>query len=93
MVGMPKTLKTRKDWINACEYAKSTGTGKAALAARLQSLKNDKFMLVLKDSSADKPAEEQTPEDYESVIDPACEKARLGFTDGEINNLIGELNK
>jgi hypothetical protein len=91
MVGTPSTLKTKADWLNAVEYAKSSASGKAGMIARLQALKQHKFMLVLKESSAGKDPEEQTPEDYEQVIDPASEKIRLGFTDAEINNLIGGL--
>jgi hypothetical protein len=91
MVGLPNLLKTRQDWSNAAGYAKSTGDGKAVMIKRLLELKDNKTILVLKASAASKEAEEQTQEDFEAVPDPACEKLRLGFTDGEIDELIGGL--
>jgi hypothetical protein len=91
MIGLPKDLKTKQDWLNAVEYAKSTGEGKAELKNRLMALKNQTTVLVLKAASIDKLPEEQTEADYEPVPDPACEKLRLGFTDSEINDLIGGL--
>ncbi len=48
-------------------------------------------MLVLKRTSKDKPAEEQTPEDFENVENPACAKHKLGFTDDEINALLSKV--
>jgi len=45
----------------------------------------------LKKSSEKKPAEEQTPEDFEAVNDPNCEFARLEFTLAEVDSLIGSL--
>jgi hypothetical protein len=91
MVGLPKTLNTKKDWLNAVEYAKATGDGKGVMRSRLLELKNNTTMLVLKPSAASKPSEEQTPEDFKSVANPGCEKLRLGFTDAEIDQAIGEL--
>jgi hypothetical protein len=91
MVGFPKDLKTKKDWQNAVDYAIATGSGKAELKTRLVELKGFTTVLVLKETSRGKEAEEQTPDDYEPVPDPACEKIRLGFTDSEIDKLIGGL--
>jgi hypothetical protein len=91
MVGLPNKLNTKADWLNAAQYAKTTGDGKAEMSARLLSLKTHSTILVLKASSANKESEEQTPEDYEAKADPGCEKARLGFTDAEIDDLIGGL--
>jgi hypothetical protein len=54
-------------------------------------LKNNTTMLVLKPSAAGKPSEEQTPDDFKPAADPNCEKLRLGFTDAEIDQYIGEL--
>jgi hypothetical protein len=88
---LPNLLKTRQDWINAVDYAKSTGNGKAAMKKRLLELKGNETILVLKASAAGKEPEEQTPADFEAVPDPACEKLRLGFTDVEIDELIGGL--
>jgi hypothetical protein len=91
MVGFPKMLKTKKDWENAVAYAIATGEGKAELKNSLLDLKGFTTVLVLKKASKGKPAEEQTPEDFEAVADPACEKNRIGFTDSEIDVLIGGL--
>jgi hypothetical protein len=91
MVGLPDLLKTKQDWINAVDYAKSTGNGKAVMKKRLLELKNNKTILVLKAAAAGKDPEEQTQADFEAVPDPACEKLWLGFTDTEIDELIGGL--
>lgn len=91
MVGLSPSLSTKQDWINAVEYVKSTGEGKGAIRTRLLELKNNSKMRVLKAAAESKPPEEQTPDDYKSVDDPNCEKIRLGFTDAEIDELIGGL--
>jgi len=91
MIGTPKELKTKQDYLNAAEYAVASGEGKAALRNRLLGLKNNSTMLVLKKASEKKPSEEQTEDDFEAVSDPACEKNRLGFSDREIDQLIGDL--
>lgn len=91
MIGLPKQLSTKADWLNAVKYAKTTGDGKAEMQNRLLSLKTHCTILVLKKASAGKDSEDQTPEDYEAAVDPGCEKARLGFTDAEIDELIGGL--
>jgi hypothetical protein len=91
MVGFPKQLKTKTDWLNAVAYAKETGEGKTELVSSLLELKNHTMVLMLKAASKNKPAEEQTPEDYEPKPDPACEKILLGFSDSEIDELIGGL--
>lgn len=88
MVGFPKELKTKRDWINTANYVKSTGDGKAAFQRRLLELKSHTTVLVLKPASASKPAEEQTEADFKLVDDPNCEKLRLGFTDQEIDALM-----
>ena len=92
MVGLPPSLSTKQDWFNAVDYAKTTGEGKGAMRTRLLELKNNSKMRVLKDSAKSKPSEEQTPDDFKSVDDPNCEKLRIGFTDAEIDQLIGGLN-
>jgi hypothetical protein len=91
MVGLPKKLSTKADWFNAVDYAKTTGDGKAAMRARLLSLKQNSTILVLKASAAEKDSKEQTPEDFEAVADPGCEKLRIGLSDTEIDELIGGL--
>ena len=91
MVGFPKTLSTKADWLNAYSYAITTGDGKATLKTRLLSLKENSKMFVLKKSSMGKDSEDQTPEDFEAVDNPGAEKIRLGMTDAEIDELIGGL--
>ncbi|GHV90438.1 hypothetical protein AGMMS50268_09410 [Spirochaetia bacterium] len=92
MVGLPVSLSTKQDWLNAVNYAKATGDGKGTMRARLLELKSNSKMLVLKAAAEVKPPEEQTPEDFKSVDDPNCEKLRIGFTDAEIDQLIGGLD-
>ncbi|GHU66507.1 hypothetical protein FACS189447_07500 [Spirochaetia bacterium] len=91
MVGLPKDLFTKEDWLNAVGYANSTGQGKSVMIARLNGLKQNIKINVLKQSSAGKDSEELTPEDFEPVDDPNCEIKRLGFSETEINGLIGGL--
>jgi hypothetical protein len=91
MVGVPKQLSTKADWLNAVNYAKSSGDGKAEMRGRLLSLKQNSTILVLKKSAENKNSEDQTPEDFHAVADPGCEKLKLGFTDTEIDELIGGL--
>jgi len=91
MVGLPNIILTKQDWLNAVDYARSTGKGKDVMIARLTGLKQNTKINILKLTSQDKPAEEQTPDDFEPVDDPNCDLIRLGFTEREINNLIGAL--
>jgi hypothetical protein len=91
MVGFPKRILTKQDWYNAVNYTKTSGSGKMDLIKRLQNLKDNTKILVLKAASKDKKPEDQTPDDYEAVDDPGCEKLRLGFTDSELDTLIGGL--
>jgi len=91
MVGLPIDLFTKKDWNNAVDYAVSTGDGRDVMAARLENLKNNTKMNVLRKESVGKPADELTPDDFEAVDDPNSEFARLGFTVAEIDGLTGRL--
>lgn len=91
MVGFPKELRTKQDYLNAVAYVKSTGAGKTLLLARLESLKANTKIMVLKESSKAKPSEEQTQEDYKAIDDPNCEMIRLGFSETEINKIISEV--
>ena len=54
-------------------------------------MRDDHYMNVLKEESKEKPVEEQTPEDYEPVDNPAAEKYRIGITDEEIENMMEAL--
>lgn len=91
MIGFPKDLRTKQDFLNAVEYVKATGEDKATLIARLESLKATITMMDLKESSRSKRADKQLQEDYASVPDPNCEMGHLGFSEAEIDYLIGRL--
>ena len=91
MVGYPKELRTKQDYLNAVGYVKSTGTDKAIMISRLESLKSNTTIMVLKKSSEGKDPEEHTQADFEAVPDPNCEMKRLGFTEAEIDKLLGGL--
>lgn len=91
MIGIPKVYNSKEDYYNAVDYANEHNSGKGIVLAALNSLKDNVYMLVLKESSKDVPAEKQTPEDFEKVENPNCDKVRLGFTDGEIEALMKKL--
>ena len=92
MIGLPTEMQTKQDWNNAVDYAVQHKTGITTMITRLEDLRDNIYMNVLKESSKDVPADEQTPDDYEQVENPACEKNRLGFSDAEINALIARLH-
>lgn len=91
MVGVPKYCQTKKDWQNAVAYAIEHNTGKRELYSRLEHLRDDHYMNILKESSRNKPSEELTQDDYKPVENPAAEKIKLGFSDVEINSLMEAL--
>jgi len=91
MVGIPNNLLTKKDYYNAVDYVISTGDGKSVLIARLNNLKANITINVLKETSAGKDAEELTADDFQPESDPNCELNRLQFTEAEVDSLIGRL--
>jgi hypothetical protein len=91
MVGFPKNLLTKQDYLNAVEFVNSGGGGRDILIQGLMGLKSFNKINVLKSGSAGKPAEEQTPEDYKAIDDPNCAMIRMGFSIEEIDDLIGRL--
>lgn len=93
MIGFPKDLRTRQDYLNACEYVQKTGEGAELLIARLEWLKATTTAQGLKAESWSKRAEKQQQSDYEPVADVNCEMYRLGFTAPEIEKLIGGLKR
>lgn len=93
MTGFPKELHTKQDFLNAVRYVKAGGEGKEILIARLERMKVSTTMMALKESSKSKRAEKQQQEDYIPVPDPNCEMRRLGFTENEIDSLIGGLKE
>lgn len=91
MIGFPKDLRTKQDFLNAVEYVKLSGEDKAILITRFESLKATTTMMDLRESSRSKRADKQHQEDYAPVPDLNCEMNRLGFTKEEIDCLIGEV--
>lgn len=91
MVGIPSKYNTKKDYENAVDYAVKTNSGKGEVARVLHDLQDNVYMLVLKETSKDVPAEEQKADDFEKVLNPACKKNKLGFTDQEINALLAKV--
>lgn len=89
MIGFPKELHTKQDYLNAVEYVKSAGEGREILTARLLALKGSTTRMELRESGRSKRAEKQQQEDYAPVADTNCEMVRLGFTPEEIDRLIG----
>jgi hypothetical protein len=92
MVGIPMVLATRQDWLQVFSYVETENTPelRSELLARLVALNETRYMNVLKDG-VDKPPEEQTPEDYERVLDPASSFVRSGLSEDEIQEMIGAL--
>lgn len=88
MVGIPESCQTKKDWQNAVKYAASNNEGKMIMFRRLEHLRDDHFMKVLKKGSESKKPEELTDDDYELVDNPSAPRHRLGFTDGEITAMM-----
>ena len=88
-----ENLRTKQDYLNAAAYAKQSGEGKTALTARLCRMKTSVTRMDLKESSRAMRADRQHQEDYIPVQDPCCEMRRLGFTEEEIDELIGGLQQ
>jgi hypothetical protein len=70
--------------------AKKDAGLKNELRSRLVALKNTRHIKVLKDG-INKPAEEQTPDDYEDALDLASPFVRSGLSEGEVDTMIGAL--
>lgn len=91
MWGSPNNLNSAADYKNAVDWCRARNSGKAEMIAKLEGLRDDVYILTLKESSKDKPADEQTADDYEQTLDPNPPKKRLGITDAQINTWIEEL--
>lgn len=92
MVGLPRNCQTRQDWINAVTYAEQHPQHKAALRLRLNGLAQSKTMKVLKADAPSDP-EEQTPEHFEDVIDPASPFAASGLSEAEISDMLRRMEE
>ncbi|MBR1913148.1 MAG: hypothetical protein IJ828_12475 [Treponema sp.] len=90
MIGFPSVLNTKQDYLNAVEYVKSDRADRKKLVRMLESLRDNIYMNVLKDSSKEKSTEDLTPDDYMAVENPNCDKLRLGISDKEIESWIKE---
>jgi len=90
MIGYPAILETKDDYENALAYVKEHKEFASRFRAQLENLKSNIYKKVLKEEAQEKDPEELTPEDFEDVFDPTCEKNRLGFTDAEIDRMIKE---
>ena len=91
MIGIPQTLNTKTDWLNAFEIAKGDSATASVFCARLKALRDNRQIRTLKKSSESKTAESQTPDDYELTDDPGAEIFRLGFTVAAVEKMIKEL--
>ena len=89
MRGIPATLATRADWLNAYEAARGTPGGQD-LKARLCALQATRTILMLK-KGAPTDLDLQTQTDFEPVADPASAFARSGLSDAEISTMIANL--
>jgi hypothetical protein len=90
MIGIPSNLQSRADWLNAYQYAQDHPQARPTLKARLEALKASGTMKVLRPGVA-KPPEEQTPDDYEDVLDPASPLVLSGLLLTEIETMIRAL--
>ena len=93
MKGYPKIIGTKQDIYNLFEIAKIDDEIKEKLAQTLDNLIATKQHYVIKAEAAEKPIEEQTPDDYELVDNPNSDMMRLGITDDEINQIKAQLEE
>lgn len=90
MRGLPYACRTRQDWENAVVYARKSAAMQRDMIRRLQALKASGMMLVLKSDAPTDP-EEQTPEHFEAVHDPASPLAVSGLSESEIDKMVADL--
>ncbi len=91
MKGYPKIIGTKQDIYNLFEIAKIDDEIKEKLAQTLDNLIATKKHYVLKAEAVEKPAEEQTPDDYELVDNPNADIVRIGMKEEEIAQIKNEL--
>jgi hypothetical protein len=92
MIGIPTVLATRQDWLNTYQYVQASNNAglKRQFCDRLTALKATRYMKALKAGITAAP-EDQSPDDYEDVPDPASSFVRSGLLDGEVDTMIGGL--
>jgi hypothetical protein len=91
MYGLPKEFNSQADVMNSIDYCTTNPQYKPKLIQMLLDLRDNTTMLVLLDSSADVDPEDQTPADFQSVLDPNALLFRLGLTVDTVNSLLGGL--
>jgi hypothetical protein len=93
MIGIPTVLATRQDWLNTYQYVQASNSAelKHQLRDRLIALKSARYVKVLKSGVTTGP-EEQTPADFEDVIDPASPFVQSGLLEDEVDQMTGGLN-
>jgi hypothetical protein len=101
MIGIPRVLATRQDWLNTYHYVQDGGSVglKAQFRERLEALKKARFMKVPKAGAVPSVPEgspEGTtpcfqPDDYEDALDPASPLVCSGLIIDEIDQMIGAL--
>jgi hypothetical protein len=93
MIGIPTVLATRQDWFNTYQYVQANNNleQKRQFRERLIALKETRYMKVLKASASTDP-EEQTPNDFEDVLDQASPFVQSGLLENEIDQMRGALN-
>jgi hypothetical protein len=95
MRGFPKTIGTKQDILNLVGLAEQDDGGIESedLINFLDNLIATKRHYVVKAEAAEKPTEEQTPDDYELVDNPNSDMIRLGITEDEINQIKAQLEE
>ena len=95
MRGFQKTIGTKQDILNLVGLAEQDDVGIESedLINFLDNLIATKRHYVVKAEAAEKPTEEQTPDDYELVDNPNSDMIRLGITEDEINQIKAQLEE
>jgi arginine deiminase len=93
VIGIPSVLATRQDWLNTYQYVQASNNMelRKQFRERLTALKETRYMKVLK-SGVEKEPEDQTPSDFEDVLDAASPFVRSGLLENEVDTMTGGLN-
>lgn len=91
MIGFPKDLKTKQDYLNAVEYTERTGEGREYLLARFRRMLASTTYNGLKDDAYAMRPERQHQENYEKKYDVNCIMNHLGFSRQDVEELICRL--
>jgi len=96
MLGIPQVINTKQDWLNTFNYVAANSNlnvdMKKEFVASLRALKSSGSTLILKTSVAKKDPDEQTPDDFELVVDQKSSLARSGLTIADIDAMIAQLS-